>query len=112
MTFVLQFTDQNLERDLQRMFENSKYGLESFQNSWQGAASKVDAIGEKQLKRTQSGSSSQSRRNLEAVEADTIGEQQLCTESCPAPDYSCRRTRGEVAERAKRAKLLVCIMSL
>ena len=42
-----------------------------------------------------------------AAEADTIGEQQLCTESCPAPDYSCRRTKGGVAERAKRAKLLV-----
>ena len=29
-----------------------------------------------------------------AAEADAIGEQQLCTESYPAPDYSCRRTRG------------------
>ena len=26
---------------------------------------------------------------------------QLCTESCPAPDYSRRRTRGDVAEQAK-----------
>ena len=42
-----------------------------------------------------------------ATEADTVGEQQLCTETCPATDYSCRRTRGEVAERAKQAKLLV-----
>ena len=30
-----------------------------------------------------------------AAEADAIGEQQLCTESCPAPDYSRRRTRGK-----------------
>ena len=42
-----------------------------------------------------------------AAEADTIGEQQFCTETCPAKDYSRRRMRGEVAERAKQAKLLV-----
>ena len=43
-----------------------------------------------------------------AAEAEGIGEQQLCTESCPAPDYSRRRTRGEVAEQVK---LLVMISS-
>ena len=76
------------------------------------AAVEADAIGEQQLKRTQSGSSSRSRRDREqqlkwtqsmssswnsgsgrkrgaAAEADATGEQQLCTESCPAPrDYS------------------------
>ena len=57
--------------------------------------------GKQQLKRTDA-----IARGV-AAEADAIGEQQLCTESCPAPDYSCRRTRGEVVERAKRAKLLV-----
>ena len=31
----------------------------------------------------------------------SCGEQQLCTESCLAPDYSHRRTRGEVVEQAK-----------
>ena len=34
----------------------------------------ADAIGEQQLKQTQSGSSSRSRRNREAVEAGTIRE--------------------------------------
>ena len=29
-----------------------------------------------------------------AAEADAIGEQQLCTQSCPVLDYSRRRTRG------------------
>ena len=38
-----------------------------FQNSWRGAAAKVDAIGEQQTKQTPSGS---------RVEADAIGEQQ------------------------------------
>ena len=43
----------------------------------------------------QSGSSSQRRRNLgAAAHADAIGEKQLCTETCPAPDDSRRRTRG------------------
>ena len=41
------------------------------------AAAEAGAIGEQQLKRTQ------------------IGKQQLCTESCLAPDYTCRRTRGK-----------------
>ena len=72
----------------------------------------MDTIaGEQQLKRTQSGSSSRSGRNRGAADtnreqqlkrtqsggmqadaiggqANAIGEQQLCTESCPAPDYS------------------------
>ena len=84
------------------------------------AAVEADAIGEQQLKRTQSESSSRSgcnwgaadevasssrtcgaaaeadtiRKNA-AAEADAIGEQQLCTESCPASDYSRRQTRGK-----------------
>ena len=74
-----------------------------------GAAVEADTIaGEQQLKRTQSGRSrrdrdqqlkrTQSRSSRHkrgaAAEADAIGEQQLCTESCPAPDYS-RLTVGE-----------------
>ena len=48
-----------------------------FQNSWRGAAAEADAIGEQQLKRTQSGSSRRSGRYRgAAVEADAIGEQQ------------------------------------
>ena len=43
----------------------------------QEAAAEADAIGKQQLKRTQ------------------IGKQQLCTESCPAPDYTRRRMRGK-----------------
>ena len=80
-----------------------------FQNSWRGAAAKADAIGEQrttwgaELKRTQLGSSSRSGRNREAVgnreqhaaEADASGEQQLCIESYPAPDYLRRRKRGK-----------------
>ena len=45
---------------------------------------------EQQLKRTQSGRSSSS-------------------ESCPAPDYARWANKGEVAERAKRAQLLVYV---
>ena len=51
--------------------------------NWE-AAVEADAIGEQQLKRTQSGSSRRSRHNRGAVgnrgaaaEADAIGEQQL-----------------------------------
>ena len=47
-------------------------------------------------KQMQSGNSSRSRHNREvAVEADAIGEQQLCTENCLVPDYSRWRARGE-----------------
>ena len=85
------------------MFENigPRHGLESSRTAgatsgWKGAAVEADAIGEQQLKRTQSGSSSRSGRNRGAVEglkrtqvassarnrsaaaeADAIGEQQL-----------------------------------
>ena len=70
-----------------------------------GASVEEDAIREQQLKRTQSGSSlngnlveQQLKRTQSgigaAAEADTIGEQQLCTESCPAPDYSLIGKRG------------------
>ena len=56
-----------------------------------GAAVEVDAIGEQQpkrdqqLKRTQSGG-----MQADAIggQVDASGEQQLCTESCLAPDYS------------------------
>ena len=74
-----------------------------------GAAS---AIGEQQSKRTQSDEQQltigeqlirSGRKRRAAAEADAIGgqadaiaEQQLCTESCPAPDYTDgRRTRGK-----------------
>ena len=61
-----------------------------------GAAVEADAIGEQQPKRTRSGSAAEAdaieEQQLEADsiggQADAIGEQQLCTESCPAPDYS------------------------
>ena len=78
------------------------------QNSWQGAEVEADAIGELQLNRTQSGSSSwngcnlgpaaevdanweQQLKRIDAIvwaEADAVGEQQLYmyTESCPAPE--------------------------
>ena len=103
------------------------------------AAVEADAIGEQQLKRTRSGSSSRSGRDREqqleaeangeqqwkrmpqsgpgaAAEADASGEQQLkrtqsgrssSSESCPALDYARWENKGEVAERAKRAQLLV-----
>ena len=56
------------------MFENigPRHGLES---SW--GYKQMHAIGEQQSKRTHSGSSSRSRCNREAVEADAIGELQL-----------------------------------
>ena len=104
----------------------------------QGAAVEADAIGEQQSKRMQSGSSSRSgcdwdqqlkqtqsrsaaagsgRKRGAAAEADAIGgqvdaigEQQLCTESCPAPDYSRsyfqlggKRTQSESSSSAQRA---------
>ena len=43
----------------------------------QAREQQLTASGEQQLKRTQLGG-----------QADAIGEQQLCTKSCPAPDYS------------------------
>ena len=75
----------------------------------QSVSNTADAIGEQQLKWTQSGSSSQSGSNRGAeAEVDANGEQQLSnaigerqlkqtqsrTESCLAPDYTCRRTSG------------------
>ena len=61
------------------------------------AAAEADANGEQQLKRMQSGpgTAADSKRTQAASsswqsggQADAIGEQQLCTESCLAPDYS------------------------
>ena len=92
------------------MFENIGHGLESSRiaggeqqskrtqsesssrsrRNW-GAAAEADAIGDL-LKRMQSRSG---RKQRAAAEADAIEEQQLCTESCPAPDYSHRRMRGK-----------------
>ena len=61
------------------------------------AAVEADAIGEQQLKWTQSGSSSQSRHNQGvAAEADPIGEQQLCTLSA---QRAVRRRITHVGER-------------
>ena len=102
----------NLFTEPRRMFENVNVGLES---GW--GCKRMHAVGsssgsEQQLKQTQSGSSSRSGRDrdqqlkrtqsrssrrkrgaaaeadLIGGQADAIGEQQLCTESCPAPDYS------------------------
>ena len=59
---------------------------------------RTQSSSEQQLKRTETGNSSHEadRCNRGAgAEADAIGEQQLCTESCPAPDYSCRQMRGK-----------------
>ena len=56
-----------------------------------GAAVEADAIGEQQPKQMRSGAAAEadaSGEHAAAAEAGTIGEQQLCTESCPAPDYS------------------------
>ena len=61
----------------------------------------LEQLGEHQSKWMQSGSTSRSGCNRgAAVEVDAIGEQfkqkqsgqqlKLCTESCPAPDYSHR----------------------
>ena len=97
----------NLFTEPRRMFK--KIWLES---GW--GCKRMHAIGsssrsEQQLKRTQSGSSSRSGRDWDQQlkqrssrhkqgaaaeadviggQADAIGEQQLCTDSCPAPDYS------------------------
>ena len=57
---------------------------------------RMQASGEQQLKRTETANSSHEADRCNrgaAAEADAIGEQQLCTESCPVPDYSRRRTR-------------------
>ena len=48
----------------------------------------ADANGEQQLKRLQSGQGAAAEADAIGGQADAIGEQQLCTESCPAPDYS------------------------
>ena len=51
-----------------------------FQNSWRGAAAEADAIGEQQLKRTQSRAAlaaESGRKRRAAAEADANGEQQL-----------------------------------
>ena len=68
-TFVLQFTEPRT------LAGNIGHGLESSSRSGRnrGAAAEADAI-----------------RELAVAETDAIGaEQQLCTESCQAPDYSC-----------------------
>ena len=76
------------------MFKNIGHGLEQLGLASRcngGAAVELvpigeqqfeeDAIGEQQLKRTQSGSSSRIERNRGAVEADAIGEQLKRTQS-------------------------------
>ena len=80
-----------------------------------GAAAEADAIGEQQLKRTQSGSSRRSahhrgaelKRTQSGSSSRSGHNRGAAALHHPAPDYSRRRMRGEVAERAKRAKLLV-----
>ena len=138
-----------LREECSRTLGRPGHGLESSMQSGSSsraigrAAVEADAIGEQQLKRTQSGSSSRSGRDREqqleaeangeqqwkrmpqsgpgaAAEADTSGEQQLkrtqlgrssSSESCPALDYARQVNKGEVAERAKRAQLLVGYMT-
>ena len=63
--------------------------MPSGSSSWSGrnqGAVEAYTIGEQQLKRTQAA----------AAEPDAIGEQQLCTDRCSVPEYSCRRTRGKL----------------
>ena len=55
-----------LNLELREEYSRIVYMAGIFQNSWRGAAAEAEAIGEQQLKRTQSGS---------ADEADAIGEQ-------------------------------------
>ena len=58
----------------------------------------TQASGEQQLKQTERGTAVTKRIDAigeQQLEADAIGKQQICTESCPAPDYSRRRTRGK-----------------
>ena len=63
-------------------------------SSWsgrnRGAAAEADAI--RELLRSGKSSWSGCKRRA-ATEADAIREHQLCIKSCPAPDYSRRRTR-------------------
>ena len=57
---------------------------------------RTQASSEQQLKQTETANSSHEADRCNrgaAAEADAIGEQQFCTESCPAPDYSRRQTR-------------------
>ena len=54
-----------------------------------GAAVEVDAIGAAATEASANGEQQQLKR------IDAIGEQQLCTESCSAPDYSRRQMRGK-----------------
>ena len=63
-------------------------------SSWQsGSSSRSGRDRDQQLKRTQLRSSRRKRgaaaeADVIGGQADAIGEQQLCTDSCPAPDYS------------------------
>ena len=48
----------------------------------------ADANGKQQMKQMQSGQGAAAEADAIGGQADAIGEQQLCTESCLAPDYS------------------------
>ena len=56
-------------------------------------------VGEQQLKRIDcnrgAAAEADAIREQLPAEADTIRKLQLFKESCPALDYSCRRTRGK-----------------
>ena len=75
----------------------SRLHVQALSGRNRGAAVEEDAIGEQQLKWTETANSSHEvdrcNQGAAAAEADAIGEQQLCTESCPAPDYSRRQMR-------------------
>ena len=77
--------------------EADAIGEQQLKRTQSGAAAEADAIGEQQLKRTQWGAAAEADGNgvQQLKRIDAIGEQQLCTESCPAPDYTRRRLRGK-----------------
>ena len=135
LQFTAPRTPQRMFKNVGHWLESSRTG-EATSGSNRGAAVEADASGRNQGaadKRTQSGSSSRSgcnrgaaaeahairellksgksswsgRKQRAAAEADAIGEQQLCTESYPAPDYSRRQMRG--SSWASEASKATCI---
>ena len=82
------------------------------------AADASGELREQQMKRThrEQQLKRDARKRGAAVSADRCGRNPgaaapVCTDSCPAPDYSCRRSKGKyIAERAKRlVTILMCV---
>ena len=72
---------------MQQQLKRAQSGSSAGSGCKRGAAVEVMQSGSgaaADLKWTQAASMQLKRRG----QADAIGEQQLCTESCPAPDYS------------------------